>query len=138
MSPFDIIFVLPTPLRITPENTQDPVLSLMRKSPFQSLKAFVRLFHRVSRDLKRPVELRPYLIVGDPGATLGDVQEMAGRLKPLSLAATDVQIFTPTPGTLATAMYYAEMTPDRRTTPVEKRISALVGRKALLTGGQTG
>jgi hypothetical protein len=60
---------------------------------------------------------------------------MARRLKALSLPATDVQIFTPTPGTLSTAMYYAEMSPDRRTIPVERRISALMGRKALLTEG---
>jgi uncharacterized radical SAM protein YgiQ len=122
-------------LRIAPEHTQDPVLSLMRKPPFASLKAFVSLFRRVSRNLKRPVELRPYLIVGHPGETPGDVREMARRLKALSLPATDVQIFTPTPGTLSTAMYYAEMSPDRRTIPVERRISALMGRKALLTEG---
>ncbi|MDQ1333088.1 MAG: hypothetical protein QG552_38, partial [Thermodesulfobacteriota bacterium] len=120
-------------LRIAPEHTQGTVLSLMRKPPFESLKAFVRLFQRVSRGLSRPVELRPYLIVGHPGETPVDVREMASRLKALSLPATDVQIFTPTPGTLATAMYYAEMAPDRRPIPVEKRISALVERKALLT-----
>lgn len=125
-------------LRIAPEHTQDPVLSLMRKPSFDSLKAFVRMFRRVSKNLKRPVGLRPYLIVGHPGETLEDVQEMAQRLKLLSLPATDVQIFTPTPGTLATAMYVAEMSPDRRPIPVEKRVRALVARKALVTGGQTG
>ena len=125
-------------LRIAPEHTEGPVLALMRKPAFESLKAFVRLFHRVNRDLKRPVELRPYLIVGHPGETPEDVREMARRLKALSLPATDVQIFTPTPGTLATAMYYAEMSPNGKSIPVEKRISVLVERKALLTGGQAG
>jgi len=110
----------------------------MRKPAFESLKTFVRLFHRINRGLKRPVELRPYLIVGHPGETPEDVREMAKRLKGLSLPATDVQIFTPTPGTLATAMYYAEMSPNGKSIPVEKRISVLVERKALLTGGQAG
>jgi uncharacterized radical SAM protein YgiQ len=125
-------------LRIAPEHTQDPVLSLMRKPPFESLKAFVRLFRRVNRSLNRPVELRPYLIVGHPGETPGDVGEMARRLHDLSLPATDVQIFTPTPGTLSTAMYVSEMSPDRRAIPVEKRMSALVRQKAILTGSQAG
>lgn len=125
-------------LRIAPEHTQGPVLALMRKPAFESLKTFVRLFHRINRGLKRPVELRPYLIVGHPGETPEDVREMAKRLKGLSLPATDVQIFTPTPGTLATAMYYAEMSPNGKSIPVEKRISVLVERKALLTGGQAG
>ena len=81
------------------------------------------------------MELRPYLIVGHPGETAGDVREMARRLKALSLPAIDVQIFTPTPGTLSTAMYYAGMSPDRRAIPVEKTIRTLMGRKALLTEG---
>jgi len=125
-------------LRIAPEHTQDPVLALMRKPSFQSLKAFVQLFHRVSRHLKRPVELKPYLMVGHPGETLDDVREMASKLKALRLPSTDVQIFTPTPGTLSTAMYAAGMSPDHRPIPVEKGIRALVSRKALLAGGQAG
>jgi radical SAM superfamily enzyme YgiQ (UPF0313 family) len=122
-------------LRIAPEHTEAPVLSLMRKPPFESLEAFVRLFRRISNDLKRPVELRPYLMVGHPGETLEDVRKMAKRLNALSLPRTDVQIFTPTPGTLATAMYCAEMSAGQKAIPVEKRVSALMERKALLTEG---
>jgi len=125
-------------LRIAPEHTQDPVLALMRKPSFESLKGFVQMFQRLNRQLTRPVELRPYLIVGHPGETNEDVREMAMRLRGLRLPARDVQIFTPTPGTLSTAMYAAGMSPDHRPVPVEKGMRALMARKALLTGTQAG
>lgn len=123
-------------LRIAPEHTQDHVLALMQKPGFASLEAFVRLFRSISRGLKRSVVLKPYLMVGHPGETLEDVQAMLRRLKALSLPTTDVQIFTPSPGTLSTAMYYAEQSPLHRPLAVEKGIRALMERKALLTEQQ--
>jgi uncharacterized radical SAM protein YgiQ len=122
-------------LRIAPEHTQESVLPLMRKPGVASLEAFVDLFRQMNKTLRRPVELRPYLIVGHPGETMHDVREMARKLRSLSLPATDVQIFTPTPGTLSTAMYVAEMSPAGNAIPVEKRIRELAARKAVLTGG---
>lgn len=120
-------------LRIAPEHTQDSVLNLMRKPPFRTLESFVSLFNSINNRLKRKIELAPYLIVGHPGEKRSDVVEMKKKLKSLGMKSTDVQIFTPTPGTLSTAMYFAESDLSFKSTPVEKAISALTERKRLLT-----
>jgi len=49
------------------------------------------------------------------------VIEMKEKLKSLEIRSTDVQIFTPTPGTLSTAIYYAECDLSFKAIPVEKR-----------------
>jgi radical SAM superfamily enzyme YgiQ (UPF0313 family) len=83
--------------------------------------------------LKRKIELAPYLIVGHPGEKRADVVEMKKKLKSLRMKSTDVQIFTPTPGTLSTAMYYAECDLSFKSIPVEKTLFELMDRKRLLT-----
>jgi len=120
-------------LRIAPEHTENPVLNLMRKPPFDTLESFVNLFDSINRRLKRKIELAPYLIVGHPGEKRADVVEMKKKLKSLGMKSTDVQIFTPTPGTLSTAMYHAERDLSFKPIPVEKTISGLMERKRLLS-----
>jgi hypothetical protein len=48
------------------------------------------------------------------------------------MKSTDVQIFRPTPGTLSTAMYYAECDLSFGSIPVEKAVGELMERKRLL------
>jgi len=120
-------------LRIAPEHTEDPVLNLMRKPPFKTLESFMSLFNSINRKLKRKIELAPYLIVGHPGENRAHVVEMKKKLKSLGMKSTDVQIFTPTPGTLSTAMYYADCDPAFKLIPVEKAISELMERKRRLS-----
>jgi len=120
-------------LRIAPEHTEDPVLNLMRKPPFRTLESFVSLFNSINRKLKRKIELAPYLIVGHPGENRAHVVEMKKKLKSLGMKSTDVQIFTPTPGTLSTAMYHAECDLSFNPIAVQKAISELMERKKLLS-----
>jgi uncharacterized radical SAM protein YgiQ len=120
-------------LRIAPEHTEESVLNLMRKPSFQALESFVGLFRSVNSRLKRGIELEPYLIVGHPGETWGDVTEMKKRLDSLGLKPVSVQIFTPSPGSLSTAMYYAECNLSLKSIPVEKKVGELTKRKNLLT-----
>lgn len=120
-------------LRVAPEHTAWPVLDLMRKPSFEVFREFTGLFNTVNGKLKRKIQLAPYLIVGHPGETFIDVLEMKNRIRRLKLPATDVQIFTPTPGTLSTAMYYAGVSPDFEPIPVEKNIRELMKRKSILT-----
>ena len=119
-------------LRIAPEHTEETVLNLMRKPSFNVLESFVRLFQSINQKLKRRIELAPYLIVGHPGEKRVDVIEMKKKLTSLGLKATSVQIFTPTPGNLSTAMYYAECGSSLKPIPVEKQIGELIKRKKLL------
>lgn len=122
-------------LRVAPEHTEDAVLDLMRKPRFQQFEEFVYLFNRINSRLKRKIQLAPYLIVGFPGETFQDVMLMKRRLRPLGTASTDAQIFTPSPGTVATAMYFTGKSPHRDPIPVEKSIKALMKRKEMLTQG---
>jgi uncharacterized radical SAM protein YgiQ len=121
-------------LRIAPEHTSDHVLRVMRKPPFAVLEKFVALFRSINKGLRRKIELSPYLIVGHPGETEKDVTEMKEKLKALGLKSTDVQIFTPSPGTLSTAMYYAGADLCFSPIPVEKDVKALTARKQRLVG----
>ncbi|MCX6580492.1 MAG: YgiQ family radical SAM protein [Candidatus Aminicenantes bacterium] len=121
-------------LRVAPEHTEKEVLDLMRKPAFEVFEEFVELFNRIDGQLKRKVELAPYLIVGHPGETMKDVLRMAERLKKIKVKTTDVQVFTPTPGTLSTAMYYAGVSPEFKEIPVERNIKELQKRKQVLTG----
>jgi uncharacterized radical SAM protein YgiQ len=120
-------------LRIAPEHTEEPVLNLMRKPSVKVLESFVGLFHSINKRLKRRIELAPYLIVGHPGEKWSDVTEMKKKLNSLGLKPVSVQIFTPSPGSLSTAMYYAGCNLSLRSIPVEKQIRELMRRKKLLT-----
>jgi uncharacterized radical SAM protein YgiQ len=119
-------------LRIAPEHTEDEMLDLMRKPSFDTLEQFVRLFRSINRRLHRKIQLSPYLLVGHPGESGRHVESMARKMKRLGLLTTDVQIFTPTPGTLSTAMFYSRSGPTLAPLEVEKNIKALIGRKSLL------
>ena len=99
------------------------------------MESFVSLFGSINRRLKRRIELAPYLIVGHPGETWGDVTEMKKKLDSLGLKPVSVQIFTPSPGSLSTAMYYGECNLSLESIPVEKRVGELSKRKYLLTQG---
>jgi len=121
-------------LRIAPEHTENSVLSLMRKPRFETLEAFVQIFNSINRRLKRKVELAPYLMIGHPGEIREDIVSMKAKLRALNLRTTDVQAFTPSPGTLSTAIYYAEASPSSEPVPVIKDVKELIRRKKFLTG----
>lgn len=120
-------------LRVAPEHTEDDLLRLMKKPPFDTFKRFIKLFRSINKSLGRKIILAPYLMVGHPGERWGHVQSMARKIRSLELAAPDVQIFTPTPGTLSTAMFYARALPTLEPLDTETDIKALLRRKHLLT-----
>ncbi len=120
-------------LRVAPEHTEDEVLALMGKPRFAVFEEFVALFRRLNRGLQRPVKLAPYLIVGHPGETAAMVQAMKKKMRALGLKTCDAQIFTPSPGTLSTAMYHCGLSPAGKAIAVEKDIRALQLRKLLLS-----
>jgi radical SAM superfamily enzyme YgiQ (UPF0313 family) len=121
-------------LRVAPEHTEDEVLELMGKPHFAIFEEFVQLFCRLNRRLQRPVELAPYLIVGHPGESEVMIPAMKKKLRALGMRTCDIQIFTPTPGTVSTAMYHSGLSPAGEPLAVEKDIRALQRRKELLVG----
>ncbi len=121
-------------LRVAPEHTEDSVLSLMRKPSWDVFLKFYKLFNSINKNLKRKIDLFPYLIVGFPGETEGDVFEMKKKLRSLKIKTTDAQIFTPTPGTIATALYVSKLSLDNKTITVEQNIKKIQRRKKIITG----
>ena len=53
----------------------------------------------------------PYFISSHPGATLRDAVSLAEYLNSVGHMPEQVQDFYPTPGTIATCMYYTELDP---------------------------
>lgn len=119
-------------LRVAPEHTEDHVLQLMRKPAFEEFKAFVEIFESINNNLSRKISLAPYIIVGHPGETLEDVRKMKKKLRSLGLELKDIQIFTPSPGTLSTAMFWSGKSPSLEPLSVEKDPKVLAARKSLL------
>jgi uncharacterized radical SAM protein YgiQ len=109
-------------LKVAPEHTENKVLDLMGKPSSESLLEFKRRFDRLSREFGKPQFLTYYLIAAHPGCTAQDMlhlKEFAHAQ--LHVNPEQVQIFTPTPSTYASLMYYTELDPfTRRPLFVEK------------------
>lgn len=103
----------PGMLKIAPEHTETEIIRLMHKEGHQELQEFVRECQRLNQELKRPVLLSPYLISAHPGCTDAHCRAMVPKLKELGLTVRQFQDFTPTPGTLSTAMYVTGLDRDR-------------------------
>ncbi len=103
----------PGMLKIAPEHTESETLRLMHKEDHHELQAFVRECQRLNKELKRPVLLSPYLISAHPGCTDAHCRAMVPKLKQLGLTVRQFQDFTPTPGTLSTAMYVTGLDRDK-------------------------
>ncbi len=107
-------------LKVAPEHICDRVLDLMRKSSFASFKQFLTVFERDSHAAGKEQYVIPYLMSAFPGCTDGDMAALADWLKRQGWKPQQVQCFIPTPGTVATAMYFAEIDPEGRPIHVAK------------------
>lgn len=95
----------PGNLKIAPEHTEADVLTLMHKEGHDRLVSFIELFKKITRKLQKKAGLTPYIISAHPGCTEEHARSMVKKMKRLGLTVRQFQDFTPTPGTLSTAMY---------------------------------
>jgi len=98
-------------LKVAPEHTSNKVLSVMRKSTREMYAAFEKSFSETNSELGKKQYLVPYFIASHPGATLEDALHTALELKKTGFVPDQVQDFYPTPGTLATCMYFTGRDP---------------------------
>ena len=103
----------PGNLKIAPEHTEAEVLALMHKEGHERLIRFVQLFNKVTRKLGKKAGLTPYVISAHPGCSEAHTRRMVQKMKRLGLTVRQFQDFTPTPGTLSTAMYVSGRHRDR-------------------------
>lgn len=101
-------------LKVAPEHISDCVVQLMRKPGLQVFQEFLNIFERESRGAGKEQYVTPYLMSAFPGCTDDDMRELAAWLRARSWRPQQVQCFVPTPGTVATAMYYAGIDPEGR------------------------
>ena len=99
-------------LKLAPEHSEPHVLALMGKPGVESLLAFKRQFDAATRRSGRQQYLTYYLIAAHPGCTEADMCRLRDfALRHLGVLPRQVQVFTPTPSTLSTAMYCARLDP---------------------------
>jgi uncharacterized radical SAM protein YgiQ len=98
-------------LKIAPEHLIDHVTDIMRKPGKRSFEKFLTRFQEESDRLGKRQYIVPYLISGHPGCSLADMLELALILKKMGIHVEQVQDFTPTPGTIATCMFYSGIDP---------------------------
>ena len=98
-------------LKVAPEHVSDRVLSYMHKPEKKVFQEFSRKYKKINEQLGLKQFLIPYLISSHPGSTLEDAIELAVFLSDNGFVPDQVQDFYPTPGTLATCMYYTELEP---------------------------
>lgn len=102
----------PGMLKIAPEHTVDKVLRHMHKPGNHILQEFLTACHEIKREKGSKIGLSAYLISSHPGCTHDDMGQLAQDLRRLNLPVRQFQDFTPTPGTIATAMYVSEIDRD--------------------------
>lgn len=98
-------------LKVAPEHTDPSVLRRMRKPDFRNFELFLNRFVKANQHAGKNQQLIPYLISSFPGCTLENMAQLAVKCKENNLITDQVQDFTPTPMTFATALYYLGFDP---------------------------
>ncbi len=98
-------------LKVAPENSNDRILGLMRKSSHKVYEQFSADYEAMNKKLGMKQYLVPYYIVAHPGAGLAEAIDTALYLKKTGFVPDQIQDFYPTPGSLSTCQYYTELDP---------------------------
>jgi hypothetical protein len=123
-------------LKLAPEHSQPAVLKQMRKPGTDSLLAFKQRFEAISQRLGKEQYLTYYIIAAHPGCNDGDMVSLRQfASENLGVLPEQVQIFTPTPSTYSSVMYYTEKDPfSGKPLFVEKSLTGKMRQKAAITG----
>ena len=85
---------------------------MMGKPSPQSLKKFKRKFEEYSKEAGKDQFLTYYLIAAYPGCSDREMKKLKEyATNQLHISPEQVQVFTPTPSTYASVMYYTEKDP---------------------------
>lgn len=125
-------------MKVAPEHSQDTVLALMGKPSIDALLEFKRLFERYTKEAGKEQYLTYYFIAAHPGCRAEDMTTLRAFCRQsLGTTPEQVQIFTPTPSTYSSLMYYTERNPfDSSILFVEKDRDRRETQKHQLTGNR--
>jgi len=119
-------------LKIAPEHCSNEVLKLMRKPSVNVFETFLTAFNQFCKAKQLQQFVIPYLMSAFPGCTDQNMLELAAWLKSRNWKPQQVQCFIPTPGTIATAMYYSGFSPDGKKIFVAKSDAARIKQHRIL------
>lgn len=121
-------------LKVAPEHCAPDVLRLMRKPGMEEFERFLDAFRAYSRAHGKEQYVIPYLLSAFPGCTDAHMRQLADWLAERHWSPRQVQCFIPTPGTVATAMYYAEEDTEGNPLHVAKSDAARLRQHGILLG----
>ena len=126
-------------MKVAPEHSEPSVLAKMGKPGPDTLLAFRDLFYKLTSQEGKEQFLTYYMIAAHPGCTERDMARLRSfALRELRLLPEQVQVFTPTPATYSSLMYWTERDPftgkrcfvEKTTRGREKQKSVLTKRRA--------
>jgi uncharacterized radical SAM protein YgiQ len=122
-------------LKVAPEHASPAVLKMMGKPPVKSLVDFKAQFETLSHQAGKDQYLTYYLIAAYPGCSDREMKQLKEFVtSKLKMTPEQVQVFTPTPSTYASVMYYTEKDPfTSEPIFVEKNLQRKVGQKEIVT-----
>ncbi len=125
-------------MKVAPEHSEPGVLRLMGKPGVESLIEFKKQFTQFSREAGKNQFLTYYLIAAYPGCGEIEMRRLHEFVShSLKLTPEQVQIFTPTPSTYASVMYYTEKDPfSSAPIFVEKNLKRKERQKEIVTGAK--
>ena len=123
-------------MKIAPEHTDPVILRLMGKPSASSLSKFKVEFDRLTRKAGKNQFLTYYLIAAYPGSSDLEMMKLKDyAVRELKVLPEQIQVFTPTPSTYASIMYYTEQDPFTGTPIfVEKNLKRKEHQKELILG----
>lgn len=101
-------------LKIAPEHISDTVLKNMNKATKKDFIRFMEEYNKVKKEMNLKANFVPYFVAAHPGSTKKDMEELREFCDENKIFSDLTQVFTPTPGTVSTAMYYTGENPLTR------------------------
>ena len=102
-------------MKVAPEHSEDHILRRMGKPSKSVLLRFKERFDSLNQSLGKRQFLTYYMIAAYPGCSEKDMLKLKEfTSQQLHIFPEQVQIFTPTPSTYGSVMYYTEMDPFTR------------------------
>ena len=99
-------------MKIAPEHSETKILKLMGKPDKEVLKDFKSSFEKLNAKSGKKQFLTYYMIAAHPGCSEQDMKDLKQFAnQDLKLNPEQIQVFTPTPSTYSTLMYYCECDP---------------------------
>jgi len=131
-------------MKVAPEHAVPHVLNLMGKQHIDLLLEFKNKFDALSKKAGKKQFLTYYLIAAHPGCSMKDMDALKKfTTQNLKMTPEQVQIFTPSPSTYSTLMYYTGLDPFSMTplfvekNPVKKEKQKTIVTKKPLRQGYT-